>query len=84
VTVKEVEQSKWPAKNTEDRARLITVLKGCGLWDRVADLDLHALTQILENGEDFSAANRDTVAAFQTKEKSYRLTISRKKEKASD
>ncbi len=84
VTVKEVEQSKWPAKNTEDRARLITVLKGCGLWDRVADLDPHALTQILENGEDFSAANRDTVAAFQTKEKSYRLTISRKKEKASD
>lgn len=84
VTVKEAEQVRWPARNTDDRARLVAALRDLGVWDRVADLDPHALNRALQNNENFSAAGRKVVESFQEKEKVFRLTISKKKEKATD
>jgi putative RecB family exonuclease len=84
VTVREVEQVKWPAKSTENRARLTAVLKDLGLWERAADLDPHGLTRVLKDEKDLSAEGRKAVESFQETEKVYRLTISKKKEKAPD
>lgn len=84
VTVKEVEQVKWPAKSTEDRSRLTAALKDLGLWERIAELDPHALNRLLKDEKGFSAAGRKRLESFQEIEKLYRLTISRKKEKALD
>jgi len=81
VAVKEVEQAKWPAKSSEERARLISVLKEGAIWDRVADLDPHALNRVLLSGGDIPETIRGVVSSFRTQEKSYRVTICRKKEK---
>lgn len=78
VTVKEVEQVKWPAKSTEGRDRLTAALKDLGLWDRVADLDPHALTRILKDETGLPSGGRDILESFLEKEKTYRLTVSKK------
>jgi len=78
LTVKEVEQVKWPAKSTEDRGRLTAALKDLGLWDRVADLDPHALNRVLKAENELSAAGRNVLESFKEKEKTYRLTVSKK------
>jgi putative RecB family exonuclease len=84
VTIREVDQVKWPAKNTEDRGRLTAALKGLGLWDRVADLDPHALNRILKDDKGLSVEAKRAVVAFQGTEKCFRLTISKKTDRAPD
>jgi putative RecB family exonuclease len=84
VTVREVEQFKWPARSSEERARLVSVLKESDIWDRVSDLDPHALNRFLVGGSDIPETVRGAVASFRTQEKSFRLSISRKKEKEAE
>jgi putative RecB family exonuclease len=84
VTVKELEQVKWPARNSEENRRLTAVLKDLNLWDRVADLDAHALSRVLKNEGELSASERSALASFKLVEKVHRLTVSRKKVKESD
>jgi putative RecB family exonuclease len=84
VTVRALEQVKWPARNTEDRNRLNAALKDLNLWDRVADLDAPALSRVLKDETGLSERERATLESFKRVEWTHRLTISRKKAKEPD
>jgi len=78
ITVSEFELIKFPPKNTEERKVLLEILKRIGKLDEVLDLDVFTLGKVLRNkewGEDQIAQ----IQKFISKEKSYRLTIAKKK-----
>jgi len=77
VTVKEQESLRFPAKNTDERRKLVEILKQVGKWDEVADLDVFALNRALKNREWEEALLQD-LKEFGVVEKSYRLTLARK------
>jgi putative RecB family exonuclease len=81
VTIREQKQVKWPAKNTEERSRLIGVLKDLGRWEEVSDLDLYALSRIIKNDRALPPEVRAFLEAFGKVEQAYKLTVSKKKEK---
>jgi len=77
ITVKEYEYIKFPGKNTKEREELIEVLKGIDRLDEVSELDVYALVRILkDNGWDENDLN--VLRRFETREKSYRLNVSKK------
>jgi len=79
VTIRRVEQVKWPARNSEIRARLKAALKDLALWDRVADLDPHCLNRILKEEKALSETDRAVLESFKEMKTTHRLTVSRKK-----
>ena len=79
VTIRRVEQVKWPARNSEIRARLKAALKDLALWDRVADLDPHCLNRILKEEKALSETDRAVLESFKEVKTTHRLTVSRKK-----
>jgi hypothetical protein len=80
VTIKEQEQVKWPAKNTEERSRLIAVLKDLGRCEEVADLDTYALSCIFKGKEGAPGDAQAALQAFGKVERSYiGLTVSKKR-----
>jgi len=79
VTIRRVEQVKWPARNSEIRARLNAALKALALWDRVTDLDPHCLNRILKEEKALSEKDRAVLESFKEVKTTHRLTVSRKK-----
>ncbi|MDH7511882.1 MAG: PD-(D/E)XK nuclease family protein [Clostridiales bacterium] len=77
VTVKEQESLRFPAKNTDERKKLVDILKQVGKWEDVAELDVFALSRALKNRE-WDEALLEGLKGFGVVEKSYRLTLSRK------
>ncbi len=77
VTVKEQESLRFPAKNTEERRKLIETLKQVGKWDEVADLDVAALSRALKNQE-WEGALLKELKEFGVVERNYRLTLAKK------
>ncbi|MGQ9671515.1 MAG: RecB family exonuclease [Candidatus Aminicenantales bacterium] len=77
ITIKEQMSLQLPAKNTEERRRLIEILKQSGKWDEVADLDVAALSRILKNQE-WDKALLGVLEGFGMAEKSYRFIVSKK------
>ncbi|TET70181.1 MAG: PD-(D/E)XK nuclease family protein [Candidatus Aminicenantes bacterium] len=77
ITVKEYEYVKFPGKNTEEREELIKVLQSIGKLGKVSDLDVYVLARILKNKE-WDEHQLDLLRKFETREKSHRLSISKK------
>lgn len=77
VTVKEQESLRFPAKNTDERRKLVEILKRVGKWGEVADLDVFALNRALKNRE-WEEAFLEELKEFGVVEKSYRLTLAKK------
>lgn len=77
VTVKPYEQWKLPAKNTQERVKLLELLKGIGKLDEVSDLDLNILVRILK-GREWADEELFRLEEFVTRELTYRLSISKK------
>jgi len=77
ITVKEYEYVKFPGKNTEEREELIKVLQSIGKLGKVSDLDVYVLARILKNKE-WDEHQLDLLKKFETREKSHRLSISKK------
>ena len=77
ISVKAYETSKLPGKNTKERSELIDTLKKIGRLEEVSSFNTYALTKILEKKE-WEKDELDQLARFWTKEKNYRLTVSKK------
>lgn len=77
ITVKQYEYVKFPGKNTEEREELIKVLQSIGKLGKVSDLDVYVLARILKNKE-WDEHQLDLLRKFETREKSHRLSISKK------
>jgi len=77
ISVKAYETIKLPGKNTKERNELIDTLKKLGRLDEVSGFNSYALTKILEN-EEWEKEEMDQLERFRTKEKNYRLTVSKK------
>ncbi|MDH4219299.1 MAG: PD-(D/E)XK nuclease family protein [Candidatus Aminicenantes bacterium] len=77
ITMKEYESIKLPGKGTEEREKLIHILEKIGRLDEVSDLNVYALAKILES-KDWDKAELAQLSTFWTKEKNYRLTVSKK------
>ncbi|MBN1221881.1 MAG: PD-(D/E)XK nuclease family protein [Candidatus Aminicenantes bacterium] len=74
------ESFKFPAKNSEERAKLIAFLRDAGRLDEVSDLDVHALSNILKKG-DWEESLLVELKGFTTTEILQRLSISKRKKK---
>ncbi len=77
IVVKEYDTVKLPQKNTQGREDLVTTLKKLGRLAEVSDLNTFVLAKILEN-EEWEQSELDQLAGYWTKEKNYRLTVSKK------
>jgi len=77
ITVKEQESLQFPAKNSEERKKLVEILKQSGKWEEVADLDVYALTRAVKNKE-WDEAVLKMLKDFGALEITHRLTVSRK------
>jgi putative RecB family exonuclease len=77
ISVKAYETIKLPNKNTEERAELIDTLKTLGRLEEVSGFNTYALSKILEKKE-WEKEELEQLARFWTKEKNYRLTVSKK------
>jgi putative RecB family exonuclease len=77
VAVNEYESLKLPAKNTREREELVSLLKNIGKLDKVTDLDIFALARVLKNRE-WDEKDLVLLQEFATKEKGYRLSVSKK------
>ncbi len=77
ITIKEQTSLQFPAKNTEERKRLVEILKRFGKWEEVADLDVFALSRVMKNQE-WEAALLRELEAFGIEEKTYRFMVSKK------
>lgn len=77
ITVKQYEYIKFPGKNTEEREELIKILQSIGKLSKVSDLDVYVLAKILKNKE-WDEHQLDLLRKFETREKSHRLSISKK------
>lgn len=63
--------------NIEEREELVEVLRSIGKLDDVSELDIYALARVLKNKE-WKDRELDLLRKFETKEKSYRLSVSKK------
>ncbi|UCC40374.1 MAG: PD-(D/E)XK nuclease family protein [Candidatus Aminicenantes bacterium] len=77
ISVKEQEYIKLPGKNTKEREELIEALKQIDRLDEVSELDIHALLRIIKD-EEWDDSQLDVLRRFEAREKSYRLSISKK------
>jgi putative RecB family exonuclease len=77
IAVNEYESLKFPPKNTKEREELVSILKSMGRLDEVIDLDVYALARILRNRE-WEEEHLDKLEKFGLKEKSFRLSVSKK------
>jgi putative RecB family exonuclease len=77
ITIKEQEVVKFPAKNTEEREKLIAALRKIGKWADVAELDTFALARVLKKKE-WSESELDILKNFEILEKIYRLSVAQK------
>jgi putative RecB family exonuclease len=77
ISIKSSETIKLPAKNTTERAELIETLKKLGRLEDVSSFNTYALNKILEKNE-WEKDELDQLERFWTKEKNYRLTVSKK------
>ena len=77
IAVSGIEPWKFPGKNTEERKELMSLIKDLGKFDDVADLDTYALAKIIDREEWDQEAVRK-IMEFARKEKSFRLSISKK------
>ena len=76
VRIKEVEQIKFPSKNTKLRIQLENMLKNSGIWDKVDQLDTSALNKILTE-EKIDEKLIEAINRFIKVEKSKRLYVSK-------
>lgn len=76
IAVKSYEFIKFPSKSSEERKKLVQLLKDMGKLDEVSDLDVHALTSALKN-EEWGEQDLNRVREFATREINHRLSISR-------
>ncbi|MBS3107516.1 PD-(D/E)XK nuclease family protein [Candidatus Woesearchaeota archaeon] len=79
ISVKETESLKFPGKNTEEREKLLKVLKKMKKLDEVTDLDICALKRIVEEQE-WDKKNLKKLEPFETREVSFRLSVRKKRE----
>jgi putative RecB family exonuclease len=77
ITVKEYETTRFPGKNTKEREALIEALKSMGRLDEVSELDIYALVRVCKDKE-WDETDLDVLKKFETREKSYRLNVSKK------
>ncbi|NQT80163.1 MAG: PD-(D/E)XK nuclease family protein [Candidatus Aminicenantes bacterium] len=77
ISVKGYEYIKLPGKNTKEREELVEVLRGIGKFDDVSELDVYALVKVLRDKE-WDEKELKKLREFETKEKSYRLSVSKK------
>jgi putative RecB family exonuclease len=70
---------KLPGKNSEERARLLEVLKGLGKSEEVMGIDTHALVKVLQDKK-WDDGELGKIAEFAHQEMGYRLNISQRKE----
>jgi putative RecB family exonuclease len=77
ISIKEQEVVKFPAKNTEEREKLIAALRKIGKWDDVAELDTFALARVLKKKE-WSESELNILKNFEILEKIYRLSVAQK------
>jgi putative RecB family exonuclease len=77
ISVKPYETIKLPGKNSKERAELIDSLKKLGRLEEVSGFDTYALNKILEKNE-WGEEELNQLRRFWTKEKNYRLTVSKK------
>ena len=77
ILVKEYESIKLPGKGTAERENLVHILERIGRLEEVSDLNVYALARILDN-EDWDKEELEQMNSFWTKEKNYRLTVSKK------
>jgi putative RecB family exonuclease len=77
IAVKEQELVKFPAKNTEEREKLIAALRRIGKWDDVAELDTFALARVLKKKE-WAEPELEVLKNFEILEKIYRLSVAKK------
>ncbi len=81
VMIKELERVKWPAKNTEERSRLIGVLKKMSRWEEGAEPDPFAISRIIKDDRKLPSEVRTSLKAVGKVERTSKLTLSKKKEK---
>ncbi len=77
ITVKEYESIKLPGKNTKEREELVLALRKIGKLEEVSDLDAYSLIRVLDR-KGWEEAELAQLRKFWSKEKIYRLTISKK------
>jgi len=77
IAVSGIEPWKFPGKNTNERKELMSLIKELGKFDDVADLDTYALAKIIDREEWDQEAVRK-IMEFARKEKSFRLSLSKK------
>jgi putative RecB family exonuclease len=77
IVVKEQESIKLPGKGTAERENLVHMLERIGRLEEVSDLNVYALARILDH-EDWSKEELEQLSSFWSREKNYRLTVSKK------
>ncbi|MFQ6037168.1 MAG: RecB family exonuclease [Candidatus Aminicenantales bacterium] len=77
ITVKETEALRLPPKNTKAREELIRTLQQIGRLDDVSDLDVYALTRILQQRR-WEPTELERLSPYVSREKTYRLSVSKK------
>lgn len=77
ISVKEYEYIKFPAKNTEERKKLLDALKKIDRLDEVSELDIYALVRKIKD-EEWDKKQLEILNRFKTIEKSHRFSVSKK------
>lgn len=77
ISIKEYEYVRFPGKNTKEREELIEVLRSIGKLNEVSDLDIYAIGSVLKENE-WDEREMDLLRKFEVKEKSCRLSVSKK------
>ena len=77
ISIKEYEYVRFPGKNTKEREELIEVLRSIGKLNEVSDLDIYAIGSVLKENE-WDESEMDLLRKFEVKEKSCRLSVSKK------
>jgi len=77
ISVSESENIKFPPKNTEERRKLVEVLKSMGKFDEVADIDVFSLAKVLRKRE-WDLDQLKKFEKFATIEKAYTLSVKKK------
>ena len=78
-TVNPYKTWKLPGKNSEERARLLEVLKGLSKSEEVMGIDTHALVKVLQDKK-WDDCELGKIEEFAHEEMAYRLNISKRKE----
>lgn len=77
ITVKEQDSVQFPGKGSEERERLVELLRQSGHWEEVSDLDVFALARVMKNKE-WEETLLQALRAHASIEKSYRFIVSKK------